>query len=1016
MDEEISFDFSKISGLFKGKRDKRKKRQESSKKQDSEEPTINLENIKSFFEKYSTVLLITLIVLFTIYIRIQPLNLPIADDWARNNVYSYIKNNIRQQINKQFPNLPDFQKNKYVDENFKAVLESNKDEIEDQIKKTADYLRSEFQYKSGNKTYTFLGDLDSYHWLRYTRNLVEKGMYGDEVRNGRYYDTYMIAPIGTYTSVTLHPYVIYYLYLVMRFFDKSTTLMQASFYVPTLLSIIAAIAAFLIGRLIAGNIGGFFSALMLTVNPFFIRRTIGSDNDIYNVLFPLLIVWAFLEAFEAKDSKRRFFYATLSGLFLGIFSFSWMGWWYIFDIIIAGLLIYLAYLLIPKVSKHGFKEVRSFINSSKVFKSTITVMLVFIISSGFFVSIFKGPSVFLKAPFYALQSTKLKVAVKTSLWPNIYTTVAELNPGSWNEIFNSLAGKLFFYIALLGIILSIFKRDEDGNLDVKLPIVLSVWFFVSIYASLTGVRFIILFIPAFVIAFGVAFGLIAEMLPRFFSKLLDINSNLMKTIIVVLLLVLVITPVKAGISTSRSYIPSINKTWYTALKTIDEKASKDAIINSWWDFGHWFKYFADRRVTLDGASQNSPQAYWLGRMLVSDNEEETIAVLRMLDCGSNKAFEEVDKVLNDTETSVSVVRKIIMMPKQEVPSYLKKLGFNDSSINKILNYTHCNPPEDYLITSDDMIGKAGVWAHFGLWNFRRAKLINIVKEKGIKSIDYLVNKLNYSEEEARRLYNEIITLHGRSEEDWVAPWPGFISMPSNCEIVNETKLKCYNNIQGQNLLSIVDLKTMDVQIPSSNGVIKPLSAVFSTPSGIKERVFDDWPDDKKFKATIVIVLGDTPKSFWCSRELAKSTFTRLYFMNANGMRHFRLLTHNSGPFGTNVYVWNVTWNPKDVVENNTEVTVDYTGYFANGTVFDSSIINWEELNITKESNFDDYLLRKPLRFTVGKSQVIRGFERGVLGMKVGEEKTIIVSPDEGYKQGELANKTLYFKVRVLNIV
>jgi FKBP-type peptidyl-prolyl cis-trans isomerase 2 len=39
---------------------------------------------------------------------------------------------------------------------------------------------------------------------------------------------------------------------------------------------------------------------------------------------------------------------------------------------------------------------------------------------------------------------------------------------------------------------------------------------------------------------------------------------------------------------------------------------------------------------------------------------------------------------------------------------------------------------------------------------------------------------------------------------------------------------------------------------------------------------------------------------------------------------------------------------------------------------------------------------EPLEFKVGSHQVIPGFEKAVLGMKVGEKKSFAVSPEEGY--------------------
>ena len=60
------------------------------------------------------------------------------------------------------------------------------------------------------------------------------------------------------------------------------------------------------------------------------------------------------------------------------------------------------------------------------------------------------------------------------------------------------------------------------------------------------------------------------------------------------------------------------------------------------------------------------------------------------------------------------------------------------------------------------------------------------------------------------------------------------------------------------------------------------------------------------------------------------------------------------------------------------VKVHYTGKLADGTVFDSSAD------------------REPLEVKLGTGSVIPGFEKGLVGMKVGEKKTIDVPVSEGY--------------------
>ena len=68
------------------------------------------------------------------------------------------------------------------------------------------------------------------------------------------------------------------------------------------------------------------------------------------------------------------------------------------------------------------------------------------------------------------------------------------------------------------------------------------------------------------------------------------------------------------------------------------------------------------------------------------------------------------------------------------------------------------------------------------------------------------------------------------------------------------------------------------------------------------------------------------------------------------------------------------------VELNSTVTVNYTGRLENGNVFDSSLNEG----------------REPLSATLGQGSLIPGFEKGLLGMKEGDKKTVEIPSEEAY--------------------
>jgi FKBP-type peptidyl-prolyl cis-trans isomerase SlyD len=88
----------------------------------------------------------------------------------------------------------------------------------------------------------------------------------------------------------------------------------------------------------------------------------------------------------------------------------------------------------------------------------------------------------------------------------------------------------------------------------------------------------------------------------------------------------------------------------------------------------------------------------------------------------------------------------------------------------------------------------------------------------------------------------------------------------------------------------------------------------------------------------------------------------------------------------------LTNNNVKVVKNGDYVRVDYVGKLEDGTVFDTSVKD-VAIEAGTYNQRGDY---QPLGFTVGAGEMIPGFDKGGVGMAVGENKTLTIPPEDAY--------------------
>ncbi len=102
--------------------------------------------------------------------------------------------------------------------------------------------------------------------------------------------------------------------------------------------------------------------------------------------------------------------------------------------------------------------------------------------------------------------------------------------------------------------------------------------------------------------------------------------------------------------------------------------------------------------------------------------------------------------------------------------------------------------------------------------------------------------------------------------------------------------------------------------------------------------------------------------------------------------------------------WDIKLGLGPLAKAGDKVKVHYTGWFTTGKKFDSSVD-----------------ARQPYSFTLGKGEVIKGWDEGVTGMKVGGKRQLRIPPElaygeAGFKTIVPPNATLIFDVQLLEVV
>ncbi|MBI5680058.1 MAG: peptide transporter [Methanobacterium sp.] len=328
-----------------------------------------------------------------------------------------------------------------------------------------------------------------------------------------------------------------------------------------------------------------------------------------------------------------------------------------------------------------------------------------------------------------------------------------------------------------------------------------------------------------------------------------------QTVLTMLLIVsaVVISPVATVYEVSSSVTPGTDDYMYTSLDWIKNNTPQNTVITSWWDFGHLFAVAADRPVTFDGGSQNTPRAYWVGKALFTSDENLSAGILRMLTSSGDQGSLTLENYTKNTGKSVEILNKILPVDKAKAQAILiNEYKLTPDQTQNVLKYTHPdNPSPHVFITSSDMLGKAAWWSYFGSWNFQNSTGQHYIYSAGVATTQQI---------------------NGTTV---IAAENGVVAQINGTQLIAGLKYSQGNETQiiaPHKLIFIQNNKVMLNQIVSNDS---PISIIL-----IKE--------DKTYLGVVM------------HKELEDSMFTRLFFMNATGLTKFKLAYEQPG-----VKVWNV---------------------------------------------------------------------------------------------------------------
>ena len=748
---------------------------------------MSFDLMKIFFRPFppSSLRLGTLLLVcaaFTICLRIWPLNLESARDIARAGIHDDLRNELSRTLPAELSAQGTVDA---LEARLTEHVKQNEAQIELEVDRYEQLIGAERSLDSLDTNMPYLAMNDAYLWVRHARNYLRHGTTCDTHREGVCIDSLANAPVGSPMryATSMHIAAIAGLHRLIAFVSPRYPLEATAFWVSVIVVALGVVPAFLIGLRLAGPTGAVVTAITVACVPTsYVLRSVGGDNDAWNVVLPLFIGWSMLRALQADTRRAVASAVAVCAIVLTLQAVTWSGWLFIYCVVVGTCLVLVPVHAAQLVLTRRCARFWEFWPVQRAAAIAIALLVVgwaidrWIVGGGGGHSL---PAIAgaLRNHLFVSEAALAQPTAGVSLhWPNMSEFVAELRASDHRSVMHAMGGPVYFALALLGLsfcfaphaalrrrhvwILAgiavamptfIMFDDLDRRIGAILIVVpalvalvvewwsgddadsgnsaagmlLLVWFSAAYLMSHTAIRFELLFAPPLAISLGVLVGRVSQTLRGYVPHSSVVGIPLVPIVLAGVCALTLSKPVMIGYQATRAYSPPMNDLWADVMRTLRQRSAADAIVNAWWDYGHWIKYFAERRVINDGANLFSHVPHWFGRALLSNDVATGVGLLRMLNCGSDAptadgnqkgALGKLRAAQMSEREAYRLIVHIAGLDQAAARSELAAAGLDSSQSDDVLASTHCTPPEAHLLLSSKQLGEKDAWIVIGRWD------------------------------------------------------------------------------------------------------------------------------------------------------------------------------------------------------------------------------------------------------------------------------------------------------------